>query len=193
MLWRPRFTFSQWLCIALLFVLFVVLNSQSFWQIMYPIAYENEVHEASSHFDVDPFLMLAIMKNESRFQQDITSKKGARGLMQLMPETAQWVNKESGLNKEMDQYIEDPRVNILFGAWYLSYLSHKYDGDQVKVIVAYNAGEGNVDRWIEQGIWDGDQLTTQHIPFGETRHYVKRVNYFYERYKEIYGAEFNNQ
>lgn len=77
------------------------------------------------------------------------------------------------------------------GTWYLSFLLEKYGGDHVKVLAAYNAGQGNVDRWIEGKIWDGQAATVDNIPFGETRHYVKRALFYYERYKTIYAGEFN--
>ncbi|MDQ0337839.1 soluble lytic murein transglycosylase [Caldalkalibacillus uzonensis] len=185
-----RFTKKQWLCAFLLFLVFLTLNSHTFWKLMYPIQYEEDVQEAAEHFNVDPFLILAVMKIESGFKQERASKKGAEGLMQLMPETAEWINEKSGLNKAPHAYRHDPRDNILLGTWYLSYLLDKYQGDYVKTLVAYNAGQGNVDRWLAEGVWDGREYTIDQVPFGETRHYVKRALFYYDRYKKIYEEHF---
>lgn len=185
-----HFTKKQWLCAILLFLVFLVLNSTTFWKLMYPIQYVEEVKEAAEHFQVDPFLILAVMKIESGFKQERSSRKGAEGLMQLMPETARWANEQSGLNKDPHSYRYDPRDNILLGTWYLSYLLEKYEGDYVKTLVAYNAGQGNVDRWLDEGVWDGREYTVDQVPFGETRHYVKRALFYYDRYKTIYKDEF---
>ncbi|WP_025028947.1 lytic transglycosylase domain-containing protein [Caldalkalibacillus mannanilyticus] len=174
-----------------IFALFILLNSPFFWKMMYPIQFESEVKDAADYFEVSPYLVLAVMQTESRFNHDRLSKKGATGLMQLMPETAKWANKESGLHKDPNSYIDDPKSNILLGSWYLSYLINKYDQDELKAIVAYNAGQGHVDRWIESGIWDGTEYRIDQIPFGETRHYVARVLYFKKRYEEIYRDQFN--
>lgn len=184
------FDAKQWLYAFLLFCFFLLLNSHFFWKQMYPIAYEQEVAEAAGYFQVDPFLILAVMKIESDFNPERSSPKGAEGLMQLMPETAQWIKKKSGL-PFLQGDVNQPRTNIWLGTWYLAFLLEKYGGDHVKVLAAYNAGQGNVDRWIEGGIWDGQAATLDQIPFGETRHYVKRVLFYYERYKTVYAGEFN--
>jgi soluble lytic murein transglycosylase len=186
-----KFRKKQWLCIICLFGLFILLNSTFFWKLAYPIQYEDEVSEASQYFGVDPYLVLAVVMIESNFNHESSSKKGATGLMQLMPETAEWANKESGLNNDPSSYIEDPRANILLGTWYLSYLYHKYDGNTIKVIAAYNAGQGHVDRWLDEGKWDGSEYRTDQIPFGETRHYVSRVMYYYYQYQDIYKDDFS--
>jgi len=185
-----KLTFKHLLSLVCIFILFVAMNSSFFWKLMYPIQYEQEVQDASEYFGVSPYLVLAVMQTESRFKHDRLSKKGATGLMQLMPDTAEWANKESGLNKDPQSYIEDPKSNILLGSWYLSYLLNKYDQDELKAIVAYNAGQGHVDRWIQEGTWDGTEYRLDQIPFGETRHYVARVMYFKERYEDIYQDQF---
>lgn len=180
---------KQWASLIVLFLLFVLLNSNTFWKVVYPIAYEREVIEAASYFEVDPHLIFAVIQNESNFKQDLFSPKGATGLMQLMPETARWANEVSGLNQDPHSYIQDPRANILLGTWFLSYLLDQYGGDIVKAVVAYNAGQGNVDLWLEIGTWDGTEQGLDQIPFGETRHYVTRVLYFFRRYQTIYEMD----
>jgi soluble lytic murein transglycosylase len=185
-----RYLAKYWIYLMGLVVVFILLSSPFFWKTMYPINYTEEVKGAAQYFDLDPFLVLAVMHTESRFKQERLSKKGAAGLMQLMPETARWANEESGLNKDAQSYVDDPKSNILLGTWYLSYLLNKYDQDELKAIVAYNAGQGHVDRWLESGIWDGSEYRLNQIPFGETRHYLSRVLYYQKRYQDIYKDEF---
>ncbi len=186
----PFLTKKQWLCVSLLFIVFLAMNSSFVWEWMYPIAYEEEVKQAAETFKVDPFLILAVVQNESNFRHQQISLKGAQGLMQLMPETAGWANEKSGLNADPEAYIRDPEANIMIGTWYLSYLLDKYHGNMWLASAAYNAGEGNVDRWLTDGIWDGSEEHIERIPFGETRHYVAKVHYFYHRYQTVYGAYF---
>lgn len=185
-----KLTNTQKTCLVLLAILIFVLNSSFFWKAMYPIKYQQEVAKASYYFGVDPYLVLAVVQIESKFVQDRFSPKGARGLMQLMPETAKWANEQSGLYFPPTNYIDEPNDNILLGTWYLSYLLDKYDQDHIKAIVAYNAGEGRVDRWLRTGVWDGTREGMRNIPIGETRHYLSRVLYYYERFQEIYKDEF---
>lgn len=176
----------QVVCGLLLLCLLVVLQSSTFWQWMFPLSYTVEVTEVAHHYEMDPLLILAIIQNESAFQQESSSRKGARGLMQIMPDTAEWVNEISGLNQEPDEYIDDAQANLHLGSWYLSYLLNKYDENSIKAVAAYNAGEGNVDRWLREEIWDGTWRNVEQIPFGETRHYVIRIQFYYQQYQSIY-------
>lgn len=184
------FRWRKWTCIALLLLLLYILNTTSFWQMVYPISYENEILEAVDEFGVDPFLIMAIIQTESRFEQDQQSHMGARGVMQLMPDTARWANEISNLHFNENSYLWDARVNIFLGTWYLSFLLEEFAGDHVKVIAAYNAGQGAVHSWLERQVWDGTVEQLSHIPYGETRHYLARVLFYYSRYQEVYQDMF---
>ena len=86
----------------------------------------------------------------------------------------------------MRQYIKVPAVNIQVGSWYLSQLTKKFEGNKVAVIAAYNAGPTRVQKWLDDGTWDGTRQNVHKIPYGETRHYIQRVTFFYEKYKSLY-------
>ncbi|MCF6092972.1 lytic transglycosylase domain-containing protein [Microaerobacter geothermalis] len=173
----------------LLAIVFIALNTPWVWQNMYPIFYVEEVMEASKLFDVDPYLILAIIQIESNYVETTQSKKGAIGLMQLMPETAKWAIKEGNFPKEVVDKVNEPEVNIFIGTWYVSFLKRKFNGNYAAVVAAYNAGPGNVEKWLSQGIWDGTIEKSEWIPYGETRHYLQRVFYYYGRYQRIYDQK----
>jgi soluble lytic murein transglycosylase len=125
--------------------------------------------------DIDYRLVLAVIKAESGFNEKAVSQKGAMGLMQLMPSTAEWLNG----NELSDEELFNPNLNIKLGTAYLVYLEKKFDF--VFAIAAYNAGETRVSEWLSQGI-----SSVEDIPYSETKTYVKRVLANYKVYKAIY-------
>lgn len=148
----------------------------------YPIHERSFVGEASALFDVDPFLILSVMKVESGFDSGAKSPVGAIGLMQVMPETANWIVndvKPEGLGWIREGWTEselyDPRKNILIGSWYLSYLQQRF-GDVGVALAAYNGGQGRVAAWLQDDqVRAGDEFSVDDIPIAETRGFVKRV------------------
>lgn len=154
---------------------------------LYPIHYKDEIRRHSVTYEVDPYLVAAIIKVETNFKTGRESKKGALGLMQLMPETAKWAMEQAKLPEvELAVLKHEASANIELGTWYVRFLSRKFEDSQATVIAAYNAGPGNVQHWLESGQWDGQADTSSDIPVGETRHYVQRVLHYYEQYTEIY-------
>lgn len=166
-------------------ILFLSTNWMSWF---YPIYYKAEIREHSITYDMDPFLVAAIIRVETNYKTGRESKKGALGLMQLMPDTAKWALEKAKLpDVSLQQLKREPSANIELGTWYLSSLSRQFDGNRTAVIAAYNAGPGKVKSWLEKGNWDGTAASVKDIPFGETRHYVQRVIYYYDQYTEIYS------
>ncbi len=126
---------------------------------------------------------------ESHFL-DQTSQAGAKGLMQLMPETADYIAEKSGGTAFVQGDLASPQVNIAYGSWYLRYLLEKYDGREVLALAAYNAGEGKVDEWAAAAGARGESFkAADHIPFAETRHYVQRVLDARVQYRRTYARE----
>ena len=160
---------------------------------MYPIKYEQIVHTYTSRFDVDPYLVLAIIQVESGFEEGKNSNKGAIGPMQIMPDTAKWIAKKASFPVQTMDNLHKPENNIALGSWYLQQMIQQFHGNVYATIAAYNAGPGNVQKWIQQGTWDGTLEHIQKIPYGETRHYIQRVMHFYERYQWIYEKDFLKQ
>ncbi|WP_442601449.1 lytic transglycosylase domain-containing protein [Paenibacillus sp. KN14-4R] len=164
--------------------------SQTFSTLLYPIHFRTEIKKHAETYNVDPLLIAAIIRVESNYKPNETSKKGALGLMQLMPETAKWINELGRLSGSMDN-VMDANFNIQMGTWYVNWLLNQYDGNMVIAVAAYNAGQGNVKKWIQNGTWDGTEKNSVQIPYGETRHFVQRVLYYYHKYYKIYGVNWD--
>lgn len=131
--------------------------------------------------------MAAIIRAESNYETGKESKKGALGLMQLMPDTAHWVVEQAGFEAVNDDILRHRAdVSIEVGTWYLNSLHRQFGQNPVAAVAAYNAGPGNVRKWLDSGRWDGRMESVKEIPFGETRHYVQRVFYYYNKYKDLY-------
>lgn len=154
---------------------------------MYPLRYEDEITASAATHGVDPYLVAAVIRSESSWDPEASSHQGARGLMQLMPETAQDMVAKGLVDGKRYSYenLEDPTVNIEYGCAYLSYLLTYFNGATDRAIAAYNAGMGNVDGWAKQ-----DKLLHNAITFPETQAYLVRVNMSKARYQELYPQAF---
>ena len=155
-------------------------------EITYPLEYKDEIEKASEEFDVPIERICAVIYVESRFDPSVTSSVGARGLMQIMPETFADVQKALKTDYTDDD-LYDPAVNIRAGTYYLSYL-YKILGDWELVHAAYNAGIGNVWSWLDDDRYSKDGRLTD-IPFSETKNYLKKVAIAKEKYKELYFSK----
>lgn len=135
---------------------------------------------------LDKYLVYAVIKAESNFDPNVKSNADARGLMQLMEETA--VERSNVIeNEDIDAYdLYDPETNIKLGTSYLSYLLELYDGNTVLAIIAYNAGLGNVKQWIKDGVIKPDGSDIENIPYKETENYVRKILRDYQMYLKIY-------
>ena len=154
-----------------------------------PIHYVDLITVYSRRHSLDPFLVAAIMRVESRFQPDAVSSKGARGLMQLMPDTGRWAAGYLGINGYSDDLLYEPEVNIRIGAWYLRQLLNQFDGNLAVALAAYNGGPSNVEKWLSSGEWSGSIDDLEQIPFPETARYVDRVRRAYQLYLRAYGSK----
>ena len=154
-------------------------------QVTHPLEYEAEIRASATEFGVEPSLVAAVIKAESRFDPEATSSRGAYGLMQLLPETARFVSERTGISAD----YRDPETNIRIGTRYLSYLQSRYDGDQRLALAAYNSGEGRVDRWLSRGDFD----VSRDIPFAETRDYVRNVTESQRVYEDLYGENLDQR
>jgi soluble lytic murein transglycosylase len=155
----------------------------------YPKKYSNAVDIAAAEFGIPENLIYAVIKAESDFDERAVSSAGALGLMQIMPATYESdIKPKLGFEASGKEALFDYMINIRSGAYYLSYL-YKYCGDLETTLAMYNAGIGNVSTWLKsrEYSYDGKKLILGRIPIGETRSYVARVMYYYERYEAIYG------
>ena len=153
-------------------------DSDIYKAVSYKMPYKNIVFRVSKKYNIDPYLVYAIMRQESLFDPYAVSVAGAKGLMQLMDRTARWVSRKYGIKL---RNIYDPKQNIEIGVAYLSYLNKLWKGDLAKIIASYNAGEGAVRRWYP---YEDVYLFIESIPYNETRNYVKKVLYNFYIYSE---------
>ena len=156
---------------------------------MYPLKYVSEITKYSEEYGIDPFLVLSIIKVESKFTTTAQSSEGACGLMQIMPETGEWIAKTILIEKYVIEDLFDSKSNIRMGTWYMKYLLDYYNDDLCLAVAAYNGGMGNVSDWLEKGIWSGKLEDYMDIPFKETSKYVRSVDATYSMYKKIYRSK----
>jgi soluble lytic murein transglycosylase len=158
-------------------------------EIALPLRHEDIIRQQAAEKDLDPALIAAVIYAESRFRDGQRSSAGAEGLMQITPATAHDIARKSGGTEFVTGDLATPQVNISYGAWYLRYLMGRYAGNRAFALAAYNAGEGNVDRWIDRARQRNAELTIAAIPFSETRNYVQRVLDAREEYRRSYATE----
>ncbi|MBQ7836822.1 MAG: lytic transglycosylase domain-containing protein [Clostridia bacterium] len=153
----------------------------------YPREFSDYVEEYSYEYSVPPHIVYAVIKTESDFKSGAVSDAGAVGLMQMMPDTFTWLTTKTKDNHDKGM-LYDPETNIEYGTYYLSYLYRKY-GSWETVYAAYNAGEGNVDKWLGDKLSESGAKKLDDIPFEETANYVKKVNKAAEIYERLYYTE----
>jgi soluble lytic murein transglycosylase len=153
-----------------------------------PLRHDDIIPQQARQKNLDPALIAAVIYEESRFR-DQTSHAGARGLMQITPETADAIAKHSGGVRFKQEDLADPQINISYGAYYLRLLIDHYGGNQTLAIAAYNAGSGNVDRWVAAAGGAEQFSTAEHIPFPETRAYVENVVQRRKDYRDNYAKD----
>lgn len=179
---RRRRRAVPWLiCLSLLLLALPILlrAPDAVQKVLHPLRYEAEIRAAAAEQGLEPALIAGVIYAESRFDPDAQSSPGAYGLMQVLPETAAFISERSGITGD----YRDPETNVRMGAWYLSYLQGRYDGDEALTLAAYNSGEGQVDSWLAEG-----RSLPQEIPFQETRNYVTNVAEARDTYAELYGT-----
>lgn len=158
-------------------------------EITLPLRHEDIIRQQAEDKNLDPALIAGVIYVESRFR-DQTSHAGAKGLMQLMPATADYIARKSGGTRFVQGDLADPQINIAYGSWYLRYLLERYHGDVALALAAYNAGEGKVDEWWQDAADRGENFrVADHIPFPETREYVAKVIDARRAYRREYARE----
>jgi soluble lytic murein transglycosylase len=158
-------------------------------EITLPLRHEDVIRQQAKAKNLDPTLIAGVIYVESHFR-DQTSHAGAKGLMQLMPATADYIARKSGGTRFVQGDLADPQINISYGSWYLRYLLEHYHGNVALALAAYNAGEGKVDQWWQDAADRGERFrVADHIPFAETREYVSKVLDARRAYRHEYAHE----
>ena len=155
------------------------------WESLYPICFEDIIREYALKYEIDPLLVMAMIREESRFNSWDESAAGARGLMQIIFSTGEWIAQKINIIDFNDEMLFSPKVNINLGCWYIGYLKGKFSNDIILIISGYNAGPGITDQWLER--YDQSDLDNfvENIPYAETREHIKKVMKSYQMYKKL--------
>lgn len=151
----------------------------------YPVKYEAYVQQSTEKYGVDEALVYAVIYSESAFDPQAQSNAGALGLMQIMPETYDWLQTHIPQENATTDKLLEPQTNIEYGVYMLSYLIERY-GDEHTAVCAYNAGMGTVDSWLKQSSFSSDGKTLFAIPYPETSEYVEKVFSVKKTYQNLY-------
>ena len=154
---------------------------------VYPLDHVGAIRSSARRNGLDPALVAAVIYAESRFDAQARSSQGAVGLMQVLPETADQIARETGGVAFITEDLEDPVVNVRYGCYYLRGALDAFDGDAVASVASYNAGMGAVAEWRADAATEGHELRIGDIPYPETRAYVKTVLRARRVYREMYG------
>lgn len=173
--------------IAIVMVIGVAANSTN-WvlKILYPMHYRILVEKYSDEYDLDPFLVAAIIRAESKFNEKARSPKEAKGLMQIAPITGEWAARQLEIKDYSEEMLYIPEINIRIGCWYIDRLRSEFDGRLQLILAAYNGGSGNVSKWLNNPEYSQDGVTLHEIPFWETKAYVDKVLKSYKIYSLLY-------
>jgi soluble lytic murein transglycosylase len=151
----------------------------------YPMEYVDEIRAGASEFSLDPAFVASVILAESSYNPEAVSSADARGLMQLLPSTAEWVaGKLDEPYDERNLFV--PAVNIRYGSWYLKFLMDRYAGNMRNAVAAYHAGQGRVDEWLRNPDYSADGMALEVIASNATNTYVNKVLANYEHYAKIY-------
>ena len=152
---------------------------------LYPLKYSEIVNKYSEELEIDSMLTYAIIKTESNFKENIVSRSGAIGLMQVMEDTAKEQAEKMNM-KYYDDMLYNPEENIKLGLYYFKSLLNYFNNNYILAFIAYNAGIGNTEKWIKDRILTKDGKGTENIPFKETNMYVRKIIRNYTIYKKLY-------
>ncbi|MCL2390709.1 MAG: lytic transglycosylase domain-containing protein [Endomicrobia bacterium] len=165
--------------VSLIIHLLVYINNKT--GVFHKNPYKEQIALYSQKYSIDPLLVDAVMKRESNLNPNAVSNKGAIGLMQIMPKTAQEIAGQFDMPDYTPEMLKNPELNIMFGSYYLSQLMSYYNKNLILVLAAYNAGIGNVDNWLLQNPDIAKKISK--IPFKETQKHTKAILITYNFYK----------
>jgi soluble lytic murein transglycosylase len=173
---------------ALAAVLVLPLFQKAVNEFTLPLQHEDIIRQQAADKHLDPALIAAVIYAETKFDPR-PSSAGAQGLMQILPQTAEFLAHRSGATTFTTADLAMPQVNIAYGSYYLRYLLDEYGGSRVLALAAYNGGEANVNRWLAQARAEGHRFTVADIAFPETQAYVHKVLQAQHDYRHSYATE----
>ena len=175
------------ICISVVIGLF----ASDIWNLIdhktHPEDYSDLVEKYSAEYNIPDYVIYAVIKVESNFDSSASSGE-AHGLMQLTPATYKWITGDDHLGEDLPlTRIYDPDVNIRYGCYYLKYLLMRFNYNWDTAFAAYNGGEGNVSKWLEDERYSDGKGNLTKIPLKETKNYVNKINEAIDTYKKLYN------
>lgn len=182
-----KFIITLLILASIIFILFKVIKIDDIiMKKLYPLKYSEYVEKYAEEYNMDKYMVYAIIKAESNFNENAKSSSDAIGLMQIMETTAIETARKMDLEVTEEDLFK-PDLNINIGLKYFTYLLNQYDNNYPLAIIAYNAGMGNVDSWIKEETIKEDGTDIENVPFKETNNYVRKILRDYEIYKRLYN------
>lgn len=182
-----KFIITLLILASIIFILFKVVKIDDIiMKKLYPLKYSEYVEKYAKEYNIDKYMVYAIIKAESNFNENAKSSSDAIGLMQIMEITAIETARKMDLEVTEEDLFK-PDLNINIGLKYFTYLLNQYDNNYPLAIIAYNAGMGNVDAWLKDGTIKEDGTDIENVPFKETNNYVRKILRDYEIYKGLYN------
>ncbi|WP_461206301.1 lytic transglycosylase domain-containing protein [Clostridium sp. DL1XJH146] len=181
---KSKKRFANIIIVVLILIFF--MNIKMILKNIYPIYFNGFVAKYSEEYELDPYFVFSVIKAESNFEVEAESHKDAKGLMQITPSTGEWIAEQIGVYDFDVEMLQDPETNIRFGCWYLNDLREEFGDNNENILAAYNAGRGNVNKWLLDKEISEDGETLVDIPFNETDKYIKKVLVNYNIYQFIY-------
>ena len=181
---KTRLLHLLWIVPLLLLILYPAIGFIK--QKVYPLAYEDIVMEMAEEYHLEPSLVFAVIRTESKFDKNAVSKAHAKGLMQITDDTFRWAQNRAREEEIDPENLFIPKTNIRYGCYILTLLSQQFP-DTETMLAAYNAGQGKVTQWLQNPAYSEDGKTLSHIPYEETEDYVRRVINTQNEYQKIYN------
>ncbi|KZL93823.1 lytic transglycosylase domain-containing protein [Clostridium magnum] len=175
--------------LGIIFLIILIMNAKNIVKTFFPLKYSENIIKYSKEYNLDPFLVAAVIKTESNFDEGAKSNKNAYGLMQITPDTAEWAAEKMNINSFKTEMLYNPDFNIRMGCWYLNNLKEEFNDNNELVLAAYNGGRGNVQKWLKSAEHSVDGKNLHYIPFKETDKYIKKVKVNYNIYKYLYKED----
>jgi soluble lytic murein transglycosylase-like protein len=157
------------------------------WKLIYPLYFVDEINDHAANNDLDPYIILSLIKEESHFNPLAISSSNARGLMQILPGTARDISRWDGISPVGDFELFTPSKNLKLGSAYFRHIKKKLYNNSLYAVAAYNCGPGAVQRWLSKTPHSDIDQFVENIPYDQTRDYIKKVYTAYWNYKRIYG------
>lgn len=184
---RHGFPWGLALACAIMALMLAVFLPRALDRLRYPVKFEGEIRAACAIYGLPPALIAAMVNTESGYDPRARSPDGAMGLMQIMPDTGQWIADKLGEGGSFsDGMLYEPHNSLRYGCWYINFLFERYRGDELSAIAAYHAGQNAVDRWIAKQAEPVDALSGVPDDAPNTKHYVVKVLNAYEYYVDAY-------